>query len=225
MIVWLASFPRSGNTLLRIALNRIYGARSSVVYDHDGVAARLGSDLVGLEALSQGNARDGRLRFVKTHRQRDGKVADEDAVIYLVRDGRDALVSYARLLSEDEPAGYEAKLEELIGQDCPTGTGGWGANVLSWLQAPLEKCEVIRFEALARGPAEALRRAVPRIAPTLQAIDEVCIPSFEELAALDAGFFRRGNPGAWREEMPPRLHDLFWSRADNRAAMGLLGYS
>ncbi len=42
VIVWLASFPRSGNTFLRILLHRLYGVRSSVVYDVDGVAQRLG---------------------------------------------------------------------------------------------------------------------------------------------------------------------------------------
>ena len=49
VIVWVASFPRSGNTFLRIILNRLYGVRTSVVYDVDGVAVRLGSDLVGFE--------------------------------------------------------------------------------------------------------------------------------------------------------------------------------
>ena len=49
MIVWLASFPRSGNTFLRILLHRLYRVRSSVVYDVDGVAERLGESLVGFE--------------------------------------------------------------------------------------------------------------------------------------------------------------------------------
>src|ERR1700754_5135896 len=56
MIVWLASFPRSGNTFLRIVLHRLYGVRTSTVYDVDGVAERLGKDLIGftdrLESLS-----------------------------------------------------------------------------------------------------------------------------------------------------------------------------
>jgi hypothetical protein len=47
MIVWLASFPRSGNTFLRIVLHRLYGVRTSTVYDVDGVAERLGKDLIG----------------------------------------------------------------------------------------------------------------------------------------------------------------------------------
>lgn len=49
MIVWLSSFPRSGNTFLRIVLHRMYGLRTSVVYDYDGVAERIGRLLVGYE--------------------------------------------------------------------------------------------------------------------------------------------------------------------------------
>jgi len=29
VIVWLASYPRSGNTLLRIVLHRLYGAKDA----------------------------------------------------------------------------------------------------------------------------------------------------------------------------------------------------
>lgn len=47
MIVWVSSYPRSGNTFLRIALKHLYGIRTSVIYDVDGVAERVGRDLVG----------------------------------------------------------------------------------------------------------------------------------------------------------------------------------
>jgi hypothetical protein len=227
MIVWLASYPRSGNTLLRIALNRMYGARSSVVYERDGVAERVGAELVGFEEIPEdrAGARRGGVSFIKTHRQRDGKVAEEDAAIYVVRDGRDALVSYARLLSEREPATYEARLREVIEEDSSTGTGGWGVNVLSWIKAPLRTCAVVRFEDLARDPAAVVRRAVERVAPPLEPKAGANIPSFDELAKADAGFFRRGLSGVWREEMPAQIQDLFWKRAGNREAMELLGYN
>jgi hypothetical protein len=47
MLVWVASFPRSGNTFLRIVLHRRYGLPTSVIYDHDGVAERVGGQLIG----------------------------------------------------------------------------------------------------------------------------------------------------------------------------------
>jgi hypothetical protein len=137
MILWIASFPRSGNTFLRILLHRIYGVGTSTIYDFDGVADRVGAGLVGavdrpasLAAPREADA----VHFVKTHRCRDADVADEDRAICLVRDGRDAVVSWARMDSEADPARYEAELRARILNESSTGT--WGANVLSWLEPP-----------------------------------------------------------------------------------------
>ena len=48
MIVWLASYPRSGNTFLRLVLHRLFGVPTYSVYeDHDPVALRVGPELVG----------------------------------------------------------------------------------------------------------------------------------------------------------------------------------
>jgi hypothetical protein len=82
MIVWLTSFPRSGNTFLRIVLHRHFGIRSAVVYDFDGVAERVGRELVGFEdrpaSYDEMRGSD-ELHFIKTHRQRDDRIGDEPA--------------------------------------------------------------------------------------------------------------------------------------------------
>jgi hypothetical protein len=84
MLVWLASYPRSGNTFLRIVLHRLYGARTSVIYDVDGVAERLGPEMVGFEerpgSLAAMRA-SAQVHFVKTHRRRDDDVDDRDKAI------------------------------------------------------------------------------------------------------------------------------------------------
>lgn len=76
MIIWVASFPRSGNTFLRILLKQLYGVPTSTVYDVDGVAARLGPDVVGFEerpaSIEEMRASE-KLHFIKTHRQRAGE--------------------------------------------------------------------------------------------------------------------------------------------------------
>ena len=33
MIVWLASYPRSGNTFFRIVLNQLYGIKTTSIYN------------------------------------------------------------------------------------------------------------------------------------------------------------------------------------------------
>jgi hypothetical protein len=113
VIVWVSSFPRSGNTFLRIVLKHLYGVRTSVVYDVDGVAQRLGADMVGFTerpATTEVMRASDEVHFVKTHRQRDDQIDETDPAICLVRDGRDALVSWARLTSEADSGRYQSEL-------------------------------------------------------------------------------------------------------------------
>jgi hypothetical protein len=226
VIVWVASFPRSGNTFLRIVLHRLYGVRTSTVYDVDGVAERLGGDFVGFAARAGGLAAmraSEQPYFVKTHRQRDDDVEERDPAICLVRDGRDALVSWARQTSEGDPGCYEAMLRDHLLRSGATGTGSWGDNVLSWVRPVAPHRIMLRYEDLTRDPRAAVIPVVAALAPALVRRSDAVIPSFEELRAHDDRFFRRGRTGAHRDEMPAELHELFWSRPGNREAMALLG--
>ncbi|BCJ47789.1 sulfotransferase [Actinoplanes ianthinogenes] len=224
--MWIASFPRSGNTFLRIVLHRLYGVTTSTVYDVDGVAERLGRDLVGSTdrpgSLAEMRAGD-EPHFVKTHRQRDADVAEDDPAICLVRDGRDALVSWARQASEDDPATYEDELRSKILRVSTAGTGSWGSNVLSWLRPAAPHRVVLRYEDLIRDPRAALTPIIATVAPSLARRPDATVPSLDELRGHDDRFFRRGRTGSHRDELPGELHRLFWSRPDNRAAMALLG--
>src|SRR5215475_14583534 len=103
MVVWLASYPRSGNTFLRIVLHRLYGVPTYSVYDDDDpVAQRVGPDLVGYrpKPLDRAAMRESaEVFFTKTHKRRKG---DGYRAIYLVRDGRDAVVSKAHLRASEQ---------------------------------------------------------------------------------------------------------------------------
>ena len=111
MIVWLASYPRSGNTFLRVVLHNVYGVSTYSVYeDNDPVAQRVGPALVGYRPKPAERTRmiDGAdVYFVKTHKRRK---ADGFPAIYLVRDGRDAIVSSARLRAWDQAPGDKQAL-------------------------------------------------------------------------------------------------------------------
>lgn len=225
MIVWIASFPRSGNTFLRIALFRYFGIRTSVVYDFDGVAERLGSEFIGFQDRP---ASDDEMRgssevyFVKTHRLRDDQILDCDKAICLVRDGRDALVSWARQRSESAPQTFEAHLREMIRTRAERGTGGWGQNILSWLRPSVEHRIVLKYVDLIAQPAVAVMKTVKELGLDLQPCPEAVIPRFTELTEMDEGFFRRGINGSYLDEMSDELHDSFWSVPDNAAAMALV---
>ena len=227
VIVWVASYPRSGNTFLRIILNRLYGVRTSVVYDVDGVAVRLGSDLVGFEERpgtfdAMRAARQ--VHLVKTHRPRDEQVKDVDQAICLVRDGRDCLVSWARQVSENKERRFGDELRAMITQPDERGAGQWGRNVLSWLQPQVPHRVVLTYEALAGEPKDAVERVMTALVPELRPASDADIPSFAELQQIDGRFFRRGITGAYRDELPEDLHKIFWSQPQNAAAMQLLGW-
>lgn len=235
MIVWLASYPRSGNTFCRIVLHRLYGVPTYVVYDVDGVAERIGGELIGFRerpaSLETMRSSD-ELYVVKTHRQRDTDVAADDRMICLVRDGRDAVVSWARMVSDGpaEPNSegyqdrYEAEIQRMVTRPDPIGTGAWGRNVLSWLTPPAPHRVVLRYHELVADPAGSVREAVTSLVPNLLPTDAGDIPSFSELRQVDDRFFRRGTSGTHRDELPEHLHELFWAQPDNVAAMDLLGY-
>jgi hypothetical protein len=235
MIVWLASYPRSGNTFLRIVLRHVYGVATYSVYeDDDPVAQRIGTDLVGYRPRPADRTlmADGPdVYFVKTHKRRK---ADGFPAICLVRDGRDAVVSNARLRASSEPttgdeqALFEGLLREEIARSYVEGrpsSGTWGGHVLSWLDNAGAPLAVLRYEDLVVDPRAASGRAVSSLVPDLLPIADAQIPSFSDLRGIDPEFFRRGMSGSHRDEMPDELHELFWAQPENATAMRRLGYA
>ncbi len=96
-VTWLASFPRSGNTLLRVVLKRCFGLLSQSIYgDHEfpdaAMTAMVGEQAVGpdVQAFLRVARAQGRSLFVKTH---ELPGADHHPAVCVLRDGRSALVS------------------------------------------------------------------------------------------------------------------------------------
>jgi sulfotransferase family protein len=234
VIVWLASYPRSGNTFLRIVLSRLYGTPTYSIYeDDDPVAQRVGPSLVGYRpkperAVMSDSAE---VYFTKTHKRRKG---DGYRAIYLARDGRDAVVSHAHLrLSQrraedsDSRATFETFLREEITRPYLEGqpsSGTWGGAVLSWLGAADTSVTLLRYEDLIVDPRGSVERAVSSLLPELVPSADAVIPSFSELHSVDPLFFRRGAARSYRDEMPDELHELFWAQPENATAMRLLRY-
>lgn len=232
MIVWLSSFPRSGNTFFRIALHRLYRVPTYVVYDVDGVAAQIGTEL--MDARDRPGTFDEmraspEVYFVKTHRQRDDPVIEErDRAICLVRDGRDCVVSWARLWTagsvdeSDYADRFAAEARSIITRR-DGGTASWGQNVLSWCESAAPWPVWVRFEDLIADPAGMVKSAVSEAVPELEPV-EAQVPTFDYLRGHDPGFFRAGKAGTHRLELSDELHDLFWEQPESAEAMQLFGY-
>lgn len=214
MLVWLASFPRSGNAFLRVVLKSLYGVGSTTVYPKEA-KGRLAAFMAG-----EGGGEDAPV-FTKTHEL--DAAADANPAVYLVRDGRDAYVSYAHFARTLDPQGcgtmtYDAVLRMLI--ESRDHFGGWSAHVAAWTgrKAPTA---LLRYEELLADPAGAAARACGRLGIPLPAAHGSLMP-VEQLASVDPLSFRKGKAGSFREEMPAELEELFWRR--HGETMDRLGY-
>jgi len=224
MLIWIASYPRSGNTWLRIVLYYLCGYPSWSRYLRPRPSTSpwsLGQlDLAGASAQIESPE----LVWVKTHERAE---RDAHPAVYVVRDGRDTLVSYAwftlnfeRALPDPiDPQLFRKTLYDLMVGDSPFGT--WSENVRSWLRRP--NTVVVKFEDLLRDPHAELRRATAGLGLENVAIREnVKLPTFAELHAAKPTFFRQGTSGQWRTDMPPDLLARFWETQGS--AMAELGY-
>lgn len=213
-MIWLASFPRSGNTFVRNILKEVYGLSSGSYHKEDYDVA---SDCFDHP-------------FVKTHllpEELPEEYANHSAV-YIVRDGRDAIVSMAHhrqdFIAPDSD--FNRNLTEAIIAAKGSFFGGWSLNSAQWME---RASVVIRFEDLVRSPIEEIEK-IRAIYPELPEPRRSKIPTFEsqrggkgsygvgydEFDAAEAQesfskkFFRSGKSQVWKHEMPTDLQIMFW---------------
>ena len=227
MQLWLASYPRSGNTFLRILLRHRYAIRSVCTeFERAAPAPRTirKSAILTPDYASAEDPVIAELIGMKTHAL---PTTSADPALYVVRDGRDSLVSYAHFaltevkgfeLDEITPGLVANKVRDLI-LFPRLNYGTWSQNVDTWTRRP--NTIVIRFEELVARPGPTVDRAIAELGLDLPIVAE-SIPSFEELHRASGTFFRRGRVGTWTEIFSRELHALFWKH--NGAVMERLGY-
>ncbi len=223
MVIWLASYPRSGSTLARIATRYSFHLPTKTIYtgpetDTDIVMRKL---VVGertyITFAEMAASPDPYI--VKTH---ELPPENDHPAVYLVRDGRDTLVSYAHFILYtangievgSDRAAFLRVLREIITSN--DHFGGWGPNALAWQQRKAPTA-TIRFEDPVADPGAVLQQALATLGQEAAVRGGESMPSFEDLHAVIPWFFRKGKVGAWRDEMPDELHKLFWER--HREAM------
>ncbi len=210
MIVWLASYPRSGNTLLRTMLYRHFGVRTFSLYDDHtdiGADAKL-AELVGHRShgmkpqdfVEMASPRTRRF-FVKTHGPPGNR---EDKAIYVVRDGRAATVSYFHY--NRDILKWQVSLTQVLTGDA--WAGSWSGNVRDWVFSERPNTLVLRFEDLVARKAGSLERIADFIALPILAREGI---EFADLNAANPAFFRKGSNASNAAELDDASLKLFWS--------------
>lgn len=207
MIVWLASYPRSGNTFLRVVLNQALGQATYSIYDdlQDIAADDATAAVVGHQPLPRGfsidKARAAKRRYlIKTH-----ELAPEhaDKAIYVVRDGRASIWSYKNYRRDyelpDQPLSefFEGKVM----------FGSWGDHLRSWQPSKRPDTLLLHFESLVKHPAE----AAAKIASFLNLRRSAAkVDRFQKLQSVNPRMFRSGDNQAWVDHFTVREHHQFW---------------
>lgn len=207
--IWIASWPRSGNTMVRSILWQCFGLRTASWYSElesltDPKNGAI-ENLVGAEELPKVKEQWAQffkyknIAAVKTHEAEDpgGKT------IYVVRDGRAAVVSYYHWLRDacDTPATLEAIIRG------EAGPGGWSQHLDAWRPGWRGDTLLIRYEDMCRD----LRFWVCQISTFIaqQPISYELAP-FKRFHDALPTFFRGGDNDNWQDVLENQNLALFW---------------
>ena len=215
MITYLASYPRSGNSMLRIIFKEAFGLMTGSVYKElsDNPLGRLVGS-VGNRLISDGwpiakpsLVESAEQYFMKTHQHPE----DNLPAIVLARDPRASIVSYWHLYHQKYP------LINIIKGNCPWGA--WDTFYKAWRPLSRPNTLFLRYEDMIIDPKKAIATIAEFIG--LTPIKE-WTNDFSRFQAIEPTFFRAGNNKANISELSHELEELILSRC--RSTMIELGY-
>lgn len=205
-VVWIASYPRSGNTFLRTILWQCFGLRSASIYPQDLGGNRALEEYVG--HIEHGPRMLDELRaigisLVKTHEH----PRDAGPAIYVVRDGRAACVSLWQFYERRIP------LDAIIEGRHRFGT--WASHVRAWNPSSRPNTLLLAYEEL-RGDLPGSLEKISRFLS--RPITSQRIPDRNTIAASDGRWVRKES--RWQAE----LHGSNLARFDEISADVLEAY-
>ena len=262
MIFWIASYPKSGNTWLRALISAYFYTPNGVF--HEKAINNIGQfpekrHFVGfnynqnivtdttkfwLKAQEKINS-DNKLRFFKTHNAfgivNNYSFTDANnsiGAIYIVRDPRDVVLSYANHLQLSHEETVERMFDSKNGEFQPgekgeynsTLTGSWSDNYNSWKSYKSSKILIIKYEDLIDNSFIYFSKIIKYLSEISEVeYDEKKInqsiekTAFDKLRSLEEKegfeekglgkyFFRSGKKGSWRSQLDVNLSRKIRSR-------------
>jgi hypothetical protein len=246
-LVYVSSYPRSGNTWIRNLVHHYFHRRVPSLYPEgapanlpaggsidealytyplDPAATRFArafrSDVgrVFSDEVRRRAARSFEPLFLKTHEPPPASIFDGEAVIYVVRHPAAVVWSYLGYLRHQGHADVSA--EDVIRGRVPYGS--WSDAVGRWLDAASrmgERFLLARYEELAGRPEELLDR-IAALSGLRMEEPAGSFPSFAEWHERAPEFYRAGDDRAGPAHLSPAERDLV--QALHGPTMARLGY-
>lgn len=222
MIIWLASYPRSGNSLFANLVAHHLGVSSYSIYkEADYVAyTHLNKDELRVATKSQD------VFFVKTHEMPE----DDLPAIYLVRDGLDSIISFAHYIIDNKiniPVPPPENLLTWVLDSLINSSdqfGGWGAHVQAWTKRSA-KTVVVRYENLLKSEnqLDVLTSTLEKLGQAhFSVVNTSPLPDFSNYHRQNPNFYRKGESGVGIAEIPASYYLQFQKRYGD--IMQELGY-
>lgn len=231
--VFLVSFPKSGNTLVRFVLTGIhFWVHHGQTVEPDFFNAHAVVPDSHLRNLVHPQTRAAFPRFIKSHR---AFTPNYPRVIYVVRDPRDVMVS--RYHFENRRGRVIDSLSDLV-RDPLLGVDRWVSDVCSWTRSHLPaqgRLLLLRFEDVLSEPITEIERIARFISVDIdpdgsgwvaQMVARDRVKDLERRRGrprqVPTPFVRSGRSGTWEQEMSQETSAYVVSRAGS--VMSDLGY-
>jgi hypothetical protein len=217
--VWLLSYPRSGNSMLAsMMLASMPDVSFESAYDGEDDAPRF---LRELDKLGVKPSPSPRWVIKKTHDI--AHVNSEEKVIWLVRDGCDAMVSYWKHHERVNAIAIDP-IDFFRTRSGPANDGVcamWDEFVrYAQLKLSITDHVTIRYEDLVIDPVDTLAK-VAGFLDTSFDDTRLSLVSFDRLHAVNSGFYRKGTIGSSAEI---GVMALKWLHQKMRPELSRLGY-
>jgi Sulfotransferase domain len=207
--VFFGSYPRSGSTWSRFTIFEILTGQEASFESVNAAFRGLGGQSKAQQLLPGGG------RFLSTHEMYR---SDYRKAMYLVRDGRDVLLSefaYLKALGR-----FPGELDDFVGaflRGKVNGFGAWQRHVSSWLDSSLASTSemlLVRFEDLRSNPEEEFFRIADflgvrvelarlRVAIANNSLERMRAKEDRspQKASVKGRFVRSGSMQKWRTEL------------------------
>lgn len=227
----VVGYPKSGNTWMQALL-------ASLQYR---IPPQTITNVLIQEIVPDVNVRKfykrlGEMTFFKSH---ELPQPNYRKVIYLIRDGRDVMVSYFHYL---KLIGFETPFEQMVKEGKTIYPSKWHTHIKAWLENPFQAdLLLIKYEELLHAPIETLTKVCQFAAIET---DEAWIKTVVEQNSIQkmrqrtqkekslahkhltdekaVHFFRKGKTGSYKSEFPPDLLAYFVQESEEQ--LQTLGY-